>query len=404
MSSTQTAPSSKTADDVDRIQIYSHSNLFYWWPVWFFGFLFGFLSLLDHHREVVVPYPNKEGNDKTQVVRAGTKLEFENNKIDLADRDVILIGKVDNPKDRLPTDPDPLRLHTASHSSYGVWFLAILLMVLVITNTSLRGIWSLLVIIIIGALLIILGLAKHGERTYLSYLFEWVGGLDVRINAAGYFIVAIVLLVVWAFTFFYFDHQTYIIFTQGQLLVCTEIGGGEKAYDTAGMTLEKHRSNLFLHKILGGFLLFRIGPVRWRSGGQRRCRRHGPSLRSAQRLGGRQTAQAYRRHAARKGGRGGQAVTLAACGLALAPWRKAQAASGLRFFLLLNRLLDPLYEVRGLLVRGQSGGVFFGLRSLAEVIARDRLIGVVEHLPDELHARHLALAASAAWSCGVPSP
>ena len=70
---------------------------------WFFGFLFGFLSLLDHHREVVVPYPNKEGNDKTQVVRAGTKLEFENNKIDLADRDVILIGKVDNPKDRLPS-------------------------------------------------------------------------------------------------------------------------------------------------------------------------------------------------------------------------------------------------------------------------------------------------------------
>ena len=42
-----------------------------------------------------------------------------------------------------------------------------------------------------------------------------------------------------------------MIFTPGQVKVCTEIGGGEKAYDTTGMTIEKQRSDLFRHWILG---------------------------------------------------------------------------------------------------------------------------------------------------------
>jgi hypothetical protein len=42
-----------------------------------------------------------------------------------------------------------------------------------------------------------------------------------------------------------------MIFTPGQLKVRTEIGGGEKAFDTAGMTVEKQRSDLFRHWVLG---------------------------------------------------------------------------------------------------------------------------------------------------------
>ena len=42
-----------------------------------------------------------------------------------------------------------------------------------------------------------------------------------------------------------------MIFTPGQFKVCTEIGGGEKVYDTTGMTIEKQRSDLFRHWILG---------------------------------------------------------------------------------------------------------------------------------------------------------
>ncbi|HEY1859280.1 MAG TPA: hypothetical protein VGG61_02945, partial [Gemmataceae bacterium] len=45
--------------------------------------------------------------------------------------------------------------------------------------------------------------------------------------------------------------QLYMIFSPGQLKVRQEIGGGEKAYDTSGMTIEKQRSDLFRHWILG---------------------------------------------------------------------------------------------------------------------------------------------------------
>jgi hypothetical protein len=42
-----------------------------------------------------------------------------------------------------------------------------------------------------------------------------------------------------------------MIFTPGQLKVCLEIGSGETAYDTQGMTIQKERSDLFRHWILG---------------------------------------------------------------------------------------------------------------------------------------------------------
>src|SRR5207302_4493790 len=52
-------------------------------------------------------------------------------------------------------------------------------------------------------------------------------------------------------TFLVFDRQIYIIFQPGALKVCLQVGGGEKQYDTIGMTIEKERSDLFRHWILG---------------------------------------------------------------------------------------------------------------------------------------------------------
>ena len=42
-----------------------------------------------------------------------------------------------------------------------------------------------------------------------------------------------------------------MIFTPGQVRVHLEIGGGETAYDTMGMTIQKQRDDLFRHWILG---------------------------------------------------------------------------------------------------------------------------------------------------------
>jgi hypothetical protein len=68
---------------------------------------------------------------------------------------------------------------------------------------------------------------------------------------AGYALISTVLFIIWLVTFTLFDQQLYMIFTPGQLKVRTEIGGGEKAFDTAGMTVEKQRSDLFRHWVLG---------------------------------------------------------------------------------------------------------------------------------------------------------
>ncbi len=85
----------------------------------------------------------------------------------------------------------------------------------------------------------------------MGVLIENLSLLDIRINLAGYVFVSGLLFAIWLVTFLFFDQQTYMIFAPGQLKVRTEIGGGETAYDTSGMTVQKQRSDLFRHWILG---------------------------------------------------------------------------------------------------------------------------------------------------------
>src|ERR1700736_4562425 len=37
------------------IKVVSHSMLFYWWPVWAFGLILGFLTLFSGHRLALIP-------------------------------------------------------------------------------------------------------------------------------------------------------------------------------------------------------------------------------------------------------------------------------------------------------------------------------------------------------------
>jgi hypothetical protein len=244
--STPTQPPSLVAKPESKhaeIRIVSHSNLFYWWPVWAVGFMMGLLTLVDNHRMAVVP----EGSQARRLAKVQTDAGGE-----LQDREVIVLPKpkdAQHAKQLPPTDADePAQptLHMARTGTYGVIFLTWLLLVIVITNVPLRGMWSVVVIITLILLTIIFGLAGWWERI-IHYLIL----LDIRINAAGYFFVSGILFALWLLTFLFFDQQTYMIFTPGQLKVRTEIGGGEKAYDTSGMTVEKQRSDLFRHWVLG---------------------------------------------------------------------------------------------------------------------------------------------------------
>jgi hypothetical protein len=239
-------PVHKPAEDEAEIRIVSHSNLFYWWPVWAVGFLMAVLTMIDGHRMAVVP----EGTTAHRALDVQTTAEGKPEK-----HEVLVVPRDDkNPKHLPAKDPtakdtgEPAQpeLHMAHTGTYGVIFLITLLLVIVITNVPLRGMWSVVVIITIILLSIIFGLAGWWDR-----IIHTLELLDIRINMAGYLFVSGVLFVVWLVTFVFFDQQMYIVFTPGQLKVRTEIGGGEKAYDTTGMTVEKQRSDLFRHWILG---------------------------------------------------------------------------------------------------------------------------------------------------------
>jgi hypothetical protein len=238
--STATAPrpaAGKPMSGQNEIRIVSHSTLFYWWPVWAVGFIMAIITAFSGHKMAVVPADTMVAH-KVQKLDLPTK---GNEKInpDLQGTDVL----VPPPKTEFKTPP---HLLMSNNKNLGVIFVIILLLVITITNIPLRGLWSVIVIITIIFLAIIFALTDIWPK-----ILDLIEVLDIRINLAGYLVISSVLLAIWLITLLLFDQQIYMIFTPGQLRVRLEIGEGETAYDTTGMTIQKQRSDLFRHWILG---------------------------------------------------------------------------------------------------------------------------------------------------------
>ena len=229
-----------------RIRIYGHTNLFYWWPVWLVGFVLAGLTYVDGHVMAVVP--------------AGTTVE--QNKIipgDDGPRDVLVAP----PGQSLPVQPKESaeqqpRLRVANNNNYGVVFIATILFVIVVTNILVRGLAS--IIVIAGAAILALLFAQFH---LWDAIFLWVGGLDVRMNAGGYLALAVPLFLVWLFTVFFYDRYTYLTVTHGQVTIRQAIGDGEIAVDTTSLMFEKRRNDFFRHWLLG----FGAGDLHVKTGG-----------------------------------------------------------------------------------------------------------------------------------------
>ena len=170
------------------------------------------------------------------------------------ERDILVAPKgahlwPDDPKDDRKNPKGPLEQpHLAiSHSkNLGVLFCTILLIVIFITNVPLRGLWSVIVIFFIISLSVIFALLEWWEP-----IMKALSLLDIRINLGGYLFISGVLFILWLVVFLLFDQQIYMVFTPGQFRVRLEIGEAETAYDTSGMTIQKQRSDIFRHWILG---------------------------------------------------------------------------------------------------------------------------------------------------------
>jgi hypothetical protein len=225
-----------------EIRIVSHSNLFYWWPVWAVGFIMAAITFFEGRRLVTVPsksmvFHHAKAVQVTYLDDASDKDAMPDVK-NFQNSDVVV-----SPTGRTIEDPGP---QMTRHSKYGVVFITILLLVITITNIPLRGLWSVVVVVILMSLFIILALMGAWDPILQALRF-----LDIRINLAGYFVPSVILFGLWLVILVFFDQQIYMVFTPGQFRVRLAIGEGETAYDTGGMTLQKERSDLFRHWILG---------------------------------------------------------------------------------------------------------------------------------------------------------
>lgn len=177
-----------------EIRIYSHSPIFYWWPVWATGYLMAMLTFVQ-----------------------GQYTPF-------ADTEVLI---------------HPSR-------NLGVIFTFVFLLVIFMTHFAVRGIASLTVIV--TAIALVLLFAYMG---WWDDILRAVGNLAIFMNLGFYTFFSTALFIVWSLAVFVFVRFDYYIFRPGQLVHVNVFGGGEESYDTRGMSVIKMRDDLFRHWVLG---------------------------------------------------------------------------------------------------------------------------------------------------------
>jgi hypothetical protein len=179
---------------ITELKVYSHSPLVYWWPMWIIGFLMAGLS-----------------HWQGQQIQIGADLEW---------------------------------FHLSSN--LGICFFAALIVIILITNVSVRGFASGMVILAAAFVTVLFAYLGLWDQ-----IVKWLGGLKIHLNQGAYFWFSTLLLVIWTLSVFVFDRMSYWHFKPGQVTHEFGFGAGSKSYDTNGMLLEKHREDLFRHWLLG---------------------------------------------------------------------------------------------------------------------------------------------------------
>ncbi|MFP4355032.1 MAG: hypothetical protein ACLFUJ_07880 [Phycisphaerae bacterium] len=181
-------------DQLPELRIYTHSTLFYWWPVWVAGLVMATLTYIY---------------GQTLVLEGET--------------------------------------HYLHHSrDLGIIFATIFFLVVLITNITLRGIASLAVVLVI--LLIAVTFAWLGWWDNVLGLYPH---LTLYATAGFYLVLSVLIFVAWALMFFVFDRFAYWVVRPGQLYHTKIIGESERTYDTRGMIVEKMSEDWFRHRMLG---------------------------------------------------------------------------------------------------------------------------------------------------------
>jgi hypothetical protein len=186
-----------------EVRIYQHSNLFYWWAVWAYGFFCAGVTFAQGIgiKELAAGEPGANGK-------------------------VILF-----------------------HQSpwLGISFIALVLFVIVFTNVRARGVYSFVLLAVVAGL----GWgATHipGIGTAMS----WASLLRIHLNLAFYMTFSVLLMLIWLFVTIVIDHFTWWRFSPGQVIEEHRVGQATgHAYNTEGMVVRRLPDDFFRHRILG---------------------------------------------------------------------------------------------------------------------------------------------------------
>lgn len=221
------------------VRIHQHTMLLYFWPIWFFGFIFAGLTLLDNHRLALLPGDGKKVVATELTYKAGP--EGKPTKLAIPDSGTSVLFS-----EKVPAGSEVTERIIARSPFYGVIYIAIILVVIFFTNVPLRGLTAYL--FLASIVIILLLLYSFGQ---LRRVAEEVLMLDVRINLGGYVLLSSALLILWSIAFFLVDHRIFIEFLPGQIKVVTEVGEGEKTYDSAGVEFLIQPTDPFRNQLLG---------------------------------------------------------------------------------------------------------------------------------------------------------
>jgi hypothetical protein len=236
---TVATPPGGSSSSSEEVIVYSHSSIFYWWPVWAVGYLMAAVTFIDGSRGVVVPKDSTYHENAT--ITTGDVVQ---------NRAAVVLPEGEKLADgQLRGDDEHKRLgfNTAPPSkNLGVLYTIILLVVVFVTNVPLRGLWSGIAVLVVALISVLF--AWLGVWNSILSLF---GQVTIQMNLGFFLFFSTVLFVIWAAITFGFDRMAYWKFRPGQVTYEFVFGGGEKAYDTTGMTVEKLRDDIFRHGLLG---------------------------------------------------------------------------------------------------------------------------------------------------------
>jgi hypothetical protein len=179
--------------------IYQHSNLFYWWVVWAYGYICALITFFGG------------------------------------------IGI----KRLAATEEKEILFHKSPW--LGISFVALVLFVIVFTNVRARGVYSFVL------LLVAAGLVWGASRIPgIGVAMDWVSLLRIHLNLGFYLAFSSALALIWLFVVVFVDHFTWFRFSPGQVIEEHWLGQATgHAYNTEGMVVRRLPDDFFRHRVLG---------------------------------------------------------------------------------------------------------------------------------------------------------